>query len=165
MSNLHHKYRLQALCIIVLTFTLFACDDTTTTRQDTPIPKEDIHMSGIPLPNDNGQSSAPSIATKRAAPPDVPSLKFEGMTYLLTTKTNEELTSSSTTLNALDQQQTLSWSLELYKIAFDPLIETDVQEIYPASMEVDEVQRRLTITDEQSNKYVVDLDTHSLITD
>lgn len=87
------------------------------------------------------------------------------MTYLLTTKTNEELTSSSTTLNALDQQQTLSWSLELYKIAFDPLIETDVQEIYPASMEVDEVQRRLTITDEQSNKYVVDLDTHSLITD
>ena len=140
-----------------------ACNDTKLTQPDTATPKEDKQMSDIPIPDSNDENSGPAISAKRAAPPEVSPLIFEGITYTLVTQTSEDLTSSSTLLNALTPEQTLSWSLELYKIIFDPLIETDVQEIYPASMTIDEARRRLTVTDEQDNKFTVDLTSRSLV--
>jgi tricorn protease-like protein len=56
------------------------------------------------------------------------------------------------------------WTLQVYAVPFDPAEERDVQEVYITELKVDASGKRLMVTNENGERFAVDLDTHAAAT-
>jgi hypothetical protein len=54
------------------------------------------------------------------------------------------------------------WVLKIYDITYDPALESDVQDIFIASMSKSLFGHKLKITDERGRKYMVDTETRTV---
>lgn len=55
------------------------------------------------------------------------------------------------------------WTLKIYDISYDPELESDVQDIFIASMSKSLFGNKLKITDERGRKYVVDPEARTVL--
>lgn len=105
------------------------------------------------------------VLAKRSAPAVVAPISKSGVTY----KLEREAVSACPIAPCKDVRQRLVarkvdqvvWSTELYRVAFDKNLETDVQEIYPRSMKFQAASIR--IEDERAQNYVIDTTSGALV--
>jgi hypothetical protein len=57
------------------------------------------------------------------------------------------------------------WTLKVYNVAYDPDLESDVQDVFIKSMAKSWFGKKLKITDERNGKYVVDPATRAVFPD
>lgn len=99
----------------------------------------------------------PQIAAKRAAPPRVAPVTFEGTTYRQIRGGEADLQGSGV-LAAEDAAGNRKWTIAVYDVPYDPVLERDVQEVYFTSMELDAENRALIIENERGERYSVGID-------
>ena len=111
------------------------------------------------------EDAAPAIAISRKAPPAVQPLVFEGVRY--------EQVMDATTI-ARDDQPTgylaaydesndrLLWYAKIYTVEILKDLEKDVQEVYFASMSLDEVSRTIHIENEHGDRFLLSIDTRKV---
>lgn len=93
-----------------------------------------------------------TVHAKQSAPPIVDAVVHEGIRYSV--KVEKSKTEFSVyLLTELLSESILLAETALYRISYKPLLEKDVQEIFPASMEIDE--NDIIVTDERGRLYRV----------
>jgi hypothetical protein len=94
--------------------------------------------------------NAPQIMASRGAPAKVPALVIDGVRY-------ESGFGSIGRFRAVDDKSGRElWSLTLYEIAYDPMLETDVQDVFVIEMKKGP-ENTLLLRDEHDRVYRVDL--------
>lgn len=110
--------------------------------------------------------SVPTFA-KRMAPAEVKPVVSRGFEYAFRTEQHGCHGNDSCSMHVyLISQKKLSgkiiWKQEIYQKIFNPLLETDVQAIFPVSLKL--IKKQLHVVDEGGSKYSIDPKTGQLIT-
>ena len=100
----------------------------------------------------------------RPAPPNIKPIVIDGIRYEQVLSPRKlGLTEPGGWLMATDAKTgERKWTQQIYKTTINPADETDVQEIYFASMARIKGQRALTIRNEAGKTYTIDLDTRQV---
>ena len=92
-----------------------------------------------------------TIQAKRMAPAAVDPISYEGITY-------SAPTNMMGSVEARDEKTSqIVWTTKVYSVAYNPLIETDVQDVFITELQIDDGE--LLVTNESDEKYYVDLKT------
>ena len=94
-----------------------------------------------------------AVLAKRAPPPEVKPISYEGFQYL------PDIESSPTEMKVYLKKisrktKEEEWRTELYSVKFDTKMETDVQTIFPTNLKWNK-KSRPELTDEHGSHYVV----------
>jgi hypothetical protein len=133
------------------------------------LPPEERPMTASDTNEDQVTSTAGSQgderrSTSRIAGPRVRPITFEGRRYeQILNATHHGLPQRTGYLAVVDDETNESiTNVKVYDVAFDPEKEADVQDVFFASMQLDEAGRRLLIKNEHGKGFVVNLDDYSV---
>jgi hypothetical protein len=103
--------------------------------------------------NDSDKLSAKRLGPKDVAPVTIGSLRFEAVHW----GRDRGFSQNGGYVAALDSVSGEElWTLKIYDIAYDPDLESDVQDIFIRSMSRSWFGNKLKIADERGRKYLVD---------
>jgi hypothetical protein len=99
---------------------------------------------------------------KRLAPKEVPPVVHEGVKYTATlTGISQTEPQNGGFVQAWDvRTQKLLWQVKVYRIKYDPNLESDVQDVFITSMEIK--NSKLIVVNERNEQFEIDLKTHAV---
>ncbi|MGQ8367247.1 hypothetical protein [Glaciecola sp. 1036] len=93
----------------------------------------------------------------RLPPPYIEPVTIDEIRYYLDNIRNSEVSFSITYLFAVDANYDEIWRIPVYVTKFDTSIETDVQEVYPISLDYNRDKHSFVIENEAGDIYTFDL--------
>jgi hypothetical protein len=137
---------------LVLGILLFAFSDAVTFAS-TPLQTEEILQKDEKMPS-------PSLS--RVPPPEIETVYVDGTGYYLDAFRDEAFTMSTTYLLAVDTNNEEMWRTPIYTINYDKHLETDVQDVYPVSLDYNRDSHSFVIENEDGDIFTLELSTLAL---
>jgi len=95
---------------------------------------------------------------KRLEPVEVKPVHFKGIIYSVPPFIlDEKSPQNGGFLEARDGKDKLIWRVQIYKTAYNPLLEQDVQDVFINSLSLDKAHGILMISDEKDRIFTVDI--------
>jgi hypothetical protein len=104
-----------------------------------------------------------SSIAKRTPPPDVPPVVYEGVRYEAPPFSNDCGQNGGSVVAYDSATDAQLWTLQVYCTQYDPNLETDVQDVFITSLEIE--NGRLSVVNEKGLHYTIDLKTHDVTGD
>lgn len=105
----------------------------------------------------------PTPSAERQEPVYIDDVLVDGTSYFLDNIKHDDLSGATTFLFAMNAQNEELWRLAVYTTTFDSKLETDVQEVYPISLDYNQDTHSFVIENESHVHYTIDLKTRKVL--
>jgi hypothetical protein len=101
----------------------------------------------------------PTPSLSRVAPPYIETVTIDNTGYYLDNIRDQDFTFATTYLIAIDSNNDEIWRAPIYTIEYDQKLETDVQDVYPVSLDFNVDTHCFVIKNEDDDVFTLNLNT------
>jgi outer membrane protein assembly factor BamB len=108
-------------------------------------------------------NSGQTLSAKRVGPKDIAPIEFKGLRFeVIHWGKSRGFGQNGGYIAAFDRGTGKElWTLKVYDIPYDPALESDVQDVFIATLSKALFGAKLKISDENGRRYVVDIDSRT----